>query len=106
MLSALHLAATGKNRPHALIDDPRETRHQNHPRNAEAHFRAREFRRQEEGPVDLSSGAQPIGRNPPRLVLREQLGRRSPPWLILVIEIPKLLPAAVLHNVGSTDILN
>jgi hypothetical protein len=41
-----------------------------------------------------------IGRDPPRLVFREHLGRRSPPRFFLVIDIGKLLAAAVLSRQG------
>jgi hypothetical protein len=34
-----------------------------------------------------------IGRDPSRLILAEQLGRRAPPRLVLEIDIRKLLPA-------------
>jgi len=39
-----------------------------------------------------------IHRNPPRLVLREQLRRRPPAWLILEIDIGKLLAGAVDYD--------
>jgi hypothetical protein len=39
-----------------------------------------------------------IHRDPPRLVLREQLRRRSPARLILEIDIRQPLPGAVDHD--------
>ena len=39
-----------------------------------------------------------VGRNPPRLVLREQLGRRSSAGLLLEIDIRQLLPGAVDYD--------
>jgi hypothetical protein len=45
-----------------------------------------------------------VRRDPPRGVLREQLGRRSPAGLVLEINIAKLLPVGVvLHHEGGTD---
>ena len=38
--------------------------------------------------------------DPPGLVLREQLGRRSPARLLLEIEIAEILPAGVFHDEG------
>jgi hypothetical protein len=45
-----------------------------------------------------------IRRDPPRLIFCEQVGGRSPPWLILEIDIGQLLPRVVLHDEGSTNI--
>ena len=42
-----------------------------------------------------------IGRNPPRLVARKQFRRRSPPRLILEIDVGELLPGGVLHDDAS-----
>jgi hypothetical protein len=53
-----------------------------------------------------SSHLSDIRRNPPRLVFREQLGRRSPARLILIINVPELLPVAINHDEGRTDILD
>ena len=39
-----------------------------------------------------------IRRKPTRLVFGEQLGRHSPLWLFLIINIRELLPFAVLHQ--------
>jgi hypothetical protein len=39
-------------------------------------------------------------------ILSQQLGRRSPLGLFLIIKIAELLPAAVLHDVGSADVLD
>jgi hypothetical protein len=39
-----------------------------------------------------------VRRDPSRLVFGEQLGRRSPPRLILEIDIRQLLPSFVLHD--------
>jgi hypothetical protein len=36
--------------------------------------------------------------DPPRLIAREQAGRRSPPRLILEIDVRHRRPIAVLHN--------
>jgi len=47
-----------------------------------------------------------IGRYPPRLIFGEQLRSRSPARFILVIDIRKLLPAAVLHNKTGIDVFN
>ena len=40
----------------------------------------------------------PVGRDPPHLVFREQLGGRTPFRLLLEIEIAKLLPVGVPHD--------
>jgi hypothetical protein len=45
-----------------------------------------------------------IHSNPPRLVLREHLGRHPPLRFILIIDVSELLPVAVLHNEGSAII--
>jgi hypothetical protein len=39
-----------------------------------------------------------VGRDPPRLVAGEQLGRRSPARLVLEIDAGEFLPAAVLQD--------
>src|SRR5438094_540450 len=39
-----------------------------------------------------------IGRDPSRLILAEQLGRRAPPGLILEIDITQFLPGVVPHD--------
>jgi hypothetical protein len=39
-----------------------------------------------------------VGRNPPRLVFREQLGSRSPAGLILEIDIGELLAVVIAHD--------
>jgi len=47
-----------------------------------------------------------IRRDPSRFVAGEQLGRRSPAGLLLEIDIGELLASAVLHDEGSTNILD
>ena len=47
-----------------------------------------------------------IGCDPSRLIFGEQLRRRSPPRLILEIDIGELLSRAVLHDEGGTDIFD
>ena len=47
-----------------------------------------------------------IGCDPSRLIFGEQLRRRSPPRLILEIDIGELLPGAVRHDEGATNILD
>jgi hypothetical protein len=47
-----------------------------------------------------------VGRNPPRLILAEQLGRRSPPRLLLEMDIGKPLPSAVTDFESNTDVLD
>ncbi len=49
-----------------------------------------------------------IGRDPSRLVTRQQLGRRAATRLILIIDIGKLLPGAVSHDEvgGSTALIS
>jgi hypothetical protein len=42
-----------------------------------------------------------LGRDPPRLILGEQLDRRSPAGLFLKIDIRELLPVAVPHDEAS-----
>jgi hypothetical protein len=47
-----------------------------------------------------------IGRDPPRLVAGEQLGRRSPARLLLVVHGSKLLAGAALHDEARADIFD
>jgi hypothetical protein len=47
-----------------------------------------------------------VRRDPPRLILREQLGRRPPPRLFFEIDVGQLLPAAVFHNECGADVLD
>jgi hypothetical protein len=39
-----------------------------------------------------------VGGYPPRLILAEQLGRRSPPRLTLIIDVAQRLTAGVTHD--------
>jgi len=47
-----------------------------------------------------------IGRDPSRLILAEQVGRRAPSRLILEIDIGKLLPVAVADNEAGVQFLD
>jgi hypothetical protein len=47
-----------------------------------------------------------IRRDPPGLVFRQQLGRRSPAGFFLEIDIRKLLPVAVPHDEADSSALS
>jgi hypothetical protein len=47
-----------------------------------------------------------IGRDPQRLITRQQLRRRAPAGLFLVIDLGQLLSGAVCHDEGSIDVLD
>ena len=47
-----------------------------------------------------------IAGNPSRLILAEQLGCRAAARLILEIDIRQLLPGAVRHDEGRTNVLD
>jgi hypothetical protein len=42
-----------------------------------------------------------IGRNPPRLILGEQLGGRAPTRLLLEIDVSELLTVVIAHDIAS-----
>ncbi len=46
-----------------------------------------------------------IGRDTPRLIFAEQLRRRLPSWLFLVIDIGEFLPGAVRHELTAAVVL-
>ena len=48
--------------------------------------------------IALNSVGNHVGRNPPRLVAREQSGRSASARLILEIDIRELLPVVVAHH--------
>jgi hypothetical protein len=47
-----------------------------------------------------------VHRNPSRLILREQLRRRSSPRLFLEINVRQLLPVSVLYDEASIEFFN
>jgi len=56
------------------------------------------------GPKVRLRGLSEIATNPPRLILAEQLGCRSPPRLVLEIDVGERLSVVVAHDkTGGTD---
>jgi hypothetical protein len=47
-----------------------------------------------------------VSRNPSRLILAEQLGRRSSPWRFLEIDIRELLAAVIAHDKAGLQFLD
>jgi len=42
-----------------------------------------------------------IRRDPPRLIFREQLGRRSPARLVLEVDVSELLAVVIAHDIAG-----